>query len=145
MRCLAIDPGPNESAFVLYDGQRIIDHGHVGNEYLRRRLRQKGFGTEPYTTVIEQISMGGMVAGAEIFETCFWSGRFAEASRPFERVKRTTVKRHLCGRTATGDKDVRRAILARVGGVPAGFAGHKFSALAVAITWLDQQVKAATA
>lgn len=145
-RVLAIDPGPKDSAFVLFD-ERILDHGHWGNEQLLRRLRAREFGTEPYVTAIEQISMGGMVAGVEIFDTCFWAGRFAQASRPFALVKRTTVKRHLCGKTNVNDKAVRAALFARFGGFPEGFTGHKFSALAVAVTWADQQqgIPAATA
>jgi hypothetical protein len=143
MNVLAIDPGPTESAFVLYDGERILDHGHWSNMALRNRLKQRNFGLG-YMTVIEQVSMGGMIAGAEIFETCFWSGRFAEASRPFDRVKRTTVKRHLCGKTNSNDRAVREALTVRFGGgFPAGFTGHRFAALAVAVTWMDQQLKEA--
>ncbi len=142
MRVLAIDPGPTESAFVLYDGQRILDHGHWGNVALLNRLRERRFGEPGYITVLEQISAMGMAVGAEVFETCFWSGRFAQASRPFERVKRTTVKRHLCGKTNVNDKAVRAALLARFGGFPSGFVSHRFAALAVAVTWMDQQVKA---
>lgn len=140
MRCLAIDPGPGESAFVLFDGHRILEHGHVINDALLARLRQKNFGTEPYVTVIEQIEGFGLPAGADLFETCWWSGRFAQASRPFDRMKRKTVKRHLCGKTNTKDKDVRAALMARFGGgFPLGFSGHRFAALAVAVTWCDLQ------
>lgn len=139
MRVLGIDPGNKDSAFVLFDGERILDHGHWENEALLRRLRARTFGTEPYVTAIEQIAMGGMIAGVEIFDTCFWSGRFAQASRPFDLVKRTTVKRHLCGKTNVNDKAVRAALFERFGGFPQGFTGHKFSALGVAVTWWDQQ------
>lgn len=141
MNVLAIDPGPTESAFVLYDGERILDHGHWGNVALLNRLRERRFGIE-YTTVIEQIAAMGMAVGAEVFETCFWSGRFAQASRPFDRVKRTAVKRHLCGKTNVNDKAVRAALTARFGGFPSGFVSHRYAALAVAVTWMDQQTKA---
>lgn len=138
MNVLAIDPGPVESAFVLYDGARILDHGHVSNIALLNRLKQRSFGDD-YLTVIEQIEGMGIQAGASIFETCFWSGRFAQASRPFDRLKRKAIKRHLCGRVNAKDHDVRASLIARFGGFPAGFTGHRFAALAVAVTWMDQQ------
>lgn len=138
MIVLAIDPGNKDSAFVLFDG-RVLDHGHWSNDALLRRLRQRTFSTEPYVTAIEQMASFGMTVGAEVLDTCFWSGRFAQASRPFELIKRTTVKRHLCGKTNTKDKDVRAALYARFGGFPAGFSSHRFSALAVAVTWWDRQ------
>ena len=137
---LAIDPGPTQSAFVLFDGARVVDHGHCDNPVLLKRLCERTFGAEPYVTVIEQIESFGMPAGGELFETCFWSGRFAQASRPFDRVTRKVVKRHLCGTLKSNDADVRSALLKRFG-VPAKFNGHKFSALAVAVTWCDQRAK----
>lgn len=137
-RVLGIDPGPDMSAFVLFDGERMLEHGHVGNEFLLKRLRQKSFGSD-YLTVIEQIQAMGQVVGAEVFETAFWSGRFAQASRPFERLKRTAVKRHLCGKTASNDIDVRAALKKRFGGFPEGFSSHRYAALGVAVTWWDQQ------
>lgn len=144
MNVLAIDPGPTESAFVLYNGQRILDHGHWGNVALLKRLRERRFG-EDYITVIEQMQGMGQSIGSEVLETVFWSGRFAQASRPFERVKRTAVKRHLCGKTNVNDKAVRAALAARFGGFPSGFVSHRFAALAVAVTWMDQQEKAGAA
>ena len=144
-RCLAIDPGPKDSAFVLYDGVRILDHGHWGNVALLNRLRQREFGAE-YMTVIEQIEGFGLPVGKETFETVFWSGRFAQASRPFARLGRKAVKRHLCGRTTTKDADVRKALADRFGGgFPAGFSSHRYAALAVAVTWTDLQQKEAGA
>lgn len=138
MRCLAIDPGPALSAFVLFDGARVVDHGYLQNVSLLNRLKQRTFGDE-YVTVIEQIEGMGLPVGSETFETCFWSGRFAQASRPFDRVKRKVVKRHLCGRVTAKDADVRDALFKRFGGFPAGFTSHRFSALGVAVTWWDQR------
>lgn len=140
MNVLAIDPGSTSSAWVLYDGARILDHGYLRNDYLLARLRQRTFGVE-YVTVIEQVEGFGLPAGAELFETVFWSGRFAQASRPFDRVKRKVVKRHLCGRTNVKDADVRAALTTRFGGAfPVNFVSHRYAALAVAVTWCDQQV-----
>lgn len=138
MRVLAIDPGPTSSAFVVYDG-RILEHDELANDALLARLIERNFGTE-YVTVIEQIEGFGLPVGRELFETVWWSGRFAQASRPFERMPRKVVKRHLCGRINTKDRDVRLALATRFGGgFPKGFVSHRFAALAVAVTWIDKQ------
>lgn len=145
MIALAIDPGPVSSAFVLFDGRRVVDHGQLKNE---EPLAQ------PYTTVIEQIESMGMAVGAEVFETVFWSGRFAQASRPFDRVTRRAVKLHLCGSMRAKDQHIRQALIDRFGGkaeavgtkkAPGpvfGISSHRWAALAVAVTWCDHQAAA---
>jgi len=140
---LGIDPGPKDSAFVLFDGKRLLDHGHVENEILLHRMQDREFGDPsvhaPYLTVIEQIQSYGNVVGADILETVFWSGQFAHASPPYARIKRPTIKRHLCKKATAKDFDVRVALMNRFGGgFPVTFTGHKFAALAVAVTWFDQ-------
>lgn len=149
MRCLAIDPGPTQSAFVLYEPMRVLEHGHVDNDALLERLKQKTFGAAEYVTVIEQIEAMGMSVGASVFETVFWSGRFAQASRPFDRVPRRAVKLHLCGSMRAKDANIRQALIDRFGGDGAigrkaakgplyGLGSHRWAALAVAVTWTDQ-------
>lgn len=138
MTVLAIDPGPEQSAFVVFDGARILDHGHWSNLALLNRLKQRTFGPA-YVTVIEQVEGMGQIVGKAVFETAFWSGRFAQASRPFERLPRAKAKLHLTGRRNTKDSDIRQALLKRFGGFPAGFTSHRYAALAVAVTWFDQQ------
>ena len=71
---------------MLFDGRRVVDHGQLKNEELLQQLRQRLFGTQPYTTVIEQIESMGMAVGAEVFETVFWSGRFAQTA-PCSRAR----------------------------------------------------------
>jgi len=99
--------------------------------------------------VIEQIAAMGMAVGAEVFETCFWSGRFAEAwGGSFERLKRHEIKMHLCGNMRAKDANIRVALMDRFGGSQSvgkkktpgplyGIAGDQWSALAVAVTWFD--------
>ena len=136
---LGLDPGPKDSAFVLFDGKRVLEHGHIDNEVLLERLIARRFEKPAYLTVIEQIQNYGAVVGADVLETVFWSGRFAQAAEPFDRIKRPTIKRHLCKSVKAKDFDVRVALMNRFGG---GFAitfkGHQFAALAVAVTWWDQ-------
>lgn len=148
MRVLAIDPGPKDSAFVLFDGTRVIDQGHLFNTPLLERLIARLFGAPPYVTVIEQIEAMGMSVGASVFETVFWSGRFAQASRPFDRVTRRAVKLHLCGSMRAKDPNIRQSLIDRFGGPTAvgtkaargplyGVSQHRWAALAVAVTWFD--------
>lgn len=148
---LAIDPGTTRSAWVLRD-----QHGMYGriepNEQVLERCRW--FATVADTVpeaatdvVIEKVESFGMAVGAEVFETVFWSGRFAEAARPLpvHRIGRRDVKLHLCGQTRAKDPNVRQALVDRFGGPLAtrkggalyGVKGDIWAALAVAVTWAD--------
>lgn len=143
----AIDPGPEFSAFVTYNGLRPVEFGKVPNDEL---IDQLIGGTGQL--VIEQIAAMGMAVGAEVFETCYWSGRFAQAwEGDVDRVKRHAVKMHLCGNMRAKDANIRQAIIDRYGTKDAaigkkktpgplyGMSGDCWSALAVAITWHETQ------
>lgn len=140
-RCiLGIDPGPKESAFVLFDGVRTLDSGHVENEHLLDFL-QKGKFSREYFVVIEQAESFGSLttkAAKQILETVFWSGRFAQAAELFDLLPRKKIKKHLFGTIIGGDPEIRQALMQRFGGgFPITFTGHKFAALAVAVTYWD--------
>ena len=154
---LAIDPGSEESAWLVYNPvtARVGIFAKHPNEELLEMLRA-GVGPSVGAVVIEWTAPRGMPASAELFETLWWAGRFAEASRPVlvERVKRGSVKRHLCGTTAATDANVRAALIDRFGGIGGkriaiglkaspgplyGIAKDVWSALAVAVTYADQQ------
>lgn len=106
------------------------------------------------TVVIEGIESFGMAVGKEVFETVFWSGRFAEKAGVFHRVFRKQVKLHLCGSMKAKDPNIRQALIDRFGGVEGkakaigkkaepgplyGIKSHIWSALAVAVTYSDRQ------
>lgn len=148
MKVLAIDPGSEQSAFVLFDGVRVLDHGITDNAELLDRITQRLFGGPGYITVIEQIESFGMAVGRSTFETVFWSGRFAQAAGDFDRLPRSTIKLHLCQLKRAKDANIRQALIDRFGGELAkgtkknpgpihGVTSHKLSALAVAVTWWD--------
>lgn len=145
---LAIDPGPEHSAFVTYDGRRPLAFAKIENSELLRRIRDTEL--DGQALVIEQIAAMGMAVGAEVFETVFWSGRFAQAwCGEFDRVKRHAVKMHLCGNMRAKDGNIRQAIIDKFGGKERGIglkktpgplygmSGDCWSALAVAITWWE--------
>lgn len=158
---LALDPGPTRTAWLLLvpagAGGHSLEprrHGILPNRDLLERLREGSPELSAYyppaVTVIEKVEGFGMAVGAEVFETVWWSGRFAEASRrmPVERLTRKAVKLHLCGSMRAKDPNIRQALIDRYGGADAigrkaspgplyGVAGDVWSALAVAVTWAD--------
>ena len=153
MRIIAIDPGPEESAYVMFDTSKglIEDKGKVSNDALLARL-QGDLGGMTTRCVIEQIASYGMAVGKDIFETCVWTGRFMQAFGPqrCDRIPRLAVKVNLCRSAKANDGNIRQAIIDRFGpgkekaigkksapGPLFGVAGDIWSALAVAITWTE--------
>lgn len=136
---LAIDPGPTESAWVLYDThiQAMIRWGKDPN-WMRTGLI--GWGKDPNwmltgligsgfheRVAIEMIASFGMPVGAEVFQTCLLIGRLAQewqfhcpdANPNCEEpdfITRVEVKKHLCYRTAgVNDAVIRQALIDRFG------------------------------
>lgn len=147
---LAIDPGTVQSAWVLYDAEDgILSKGIEENRFLLGALRE-GLGTIGAVAVIEQVASYGMAVGAEVFETVFWSGKFAEAlyPTPVHRITRKAVTLALCHSARAKDSNVRQALIDRFGGPLAvgrkaspgalyGISRDLWAALAVAVVWSD--------
>ena len=151
MKVLAIDPGPVQSAWVLYDGRAVIAHGLEDNGKVKlfvRHIKVAGW----LTVVIEQIASYGMAVGAEVFETCVWTGMFMEAASEnaqVQRMPRRDVKLHLCHSAKAKDSNIRQALIDRFGGKDAaigrkadpgplfGVKADEWQALALAVTWFD--------
>lgn len=171
MTVLAIDPGYEQSAWVLFDGTRVVAHAIESNDDFYKRLRPTGLGTiciisegkawHPTAYVLEQIESFGMAVGKEVFETVFWTGRFFEAAcankdggAGVHRMPRRAVKVHLCQSARAQDSNVRVALLDQFGGreralgkkkTPGplfGIKSHEWSALAIAVTFHDQHMLA---
>lgn len=150
-RLLAIDPGTRQSAWIALDlnSRRPLGFGIEPNEELLGRLRRGATAFD--LVVIEKVESFGMAVGAEVFETVFWSGRFAEAVMPvpFERIGRKAVKLAVCGDPRAKDPNVRQALIDRYGGdtlavgrkaAPGplyGISRDVWAALAVGVAWLD--------
>lgn len=149
MRILAIDPGPELSAFILMDGSRIMNRGQIVNTSMRYNLA--GVWRDARTTLaVEMIASYGMPVGREVFETCVWIGRFVERwEGSAEYVYRKDVKMHLCGSMKAKDANIRQALIDRFGGKEKaigtkkspgplyGIKGDEWAALAVAVTYAD--------
>lgn len=146
---LAIDPGYEVSAYIRYDGARIIDHGIEANAGLLERLSRE---PDAYVT-LEAIESYGMAVGREVFETVFWTGRLFEAATrrgaDVSRLPRKAIKIHLCGTARATDSNLRVALCDRFGGSErakgtkkaAGplfqIKSHEWAALALSVTWWD--------
>ncbi len=151
VKLLAIDPGTFESAWVLFDGAKVLAHGIESNVTVMGRLREHA-GCPVW---IEMVACYGMAVGSEVFETCVWIGRFWETANlngsSFNRVTRIQVKLHLCHSAQAKDTNIRRAILDRFGGTAAalgnkkqpgpiyGLVKHEWAAMAVALYGGDSQ------
>lgn len=151
MIVLAIDPGYRESAFLQWDETGIVSHGIESNEQLLGELMASK--TQAVLVLEEmQLFSSNYGIGREIFDSVFWSGRFAQAWAPrsFDRLLRSRVRAHL-GASKGGDAAVRAALIDRFGpyrevaigtskqkGPLYGIKSHEWSALAIAITYWDQ-------
>ena len=148
MSVLAIDPGTEHSAWVVLDDDGLpIEHARMANVDLLGLLRR---GWPGDAVVIERLEGYGMAyVKDETWETAFWAGRFMEAASPLpvHWLKRTAVKLHLLGNRRGKDSDVLAALVERFGpkgtraapGPLYGVAGDIWAAVAVGVTWLDQQ------
>ncbi len=77
---LAIDPGPVESGYVLWNGKKILDMGKITNG---KMINVIYVADDPTLDVVavEMVASYGMAVGATVFETCVWIGRFVEATQ----------------------------------------------------------------
>ncbi len=152
MTVLAIDPGPTESAFVICDETNVEHFAKVPNFQLSAEVKAFCNLREDPKIVIEMIASYGMPVGAEVFETCVWIGRFIEVCGDSYvcRLTRNAIKNHLCHSSKAKDANIRQALIDRFGGSTAigtkkaqgplyGVSGDVWAALAVAVTWMDQQ------
>jgi hypothetical protein len=142
---LAIDPGTTRSAWLRFEGDRPQGFGITANDVLVRALRTGGL---PDVVVIEKVESYGMAVGAEVFDTVWWAGRFAEAASrvPVVMLPRRAVKLALCGDSRAKDANIRQALIDRFGGSAAvgrkaapgplyGISRDVWSALAIAVTY----------
>lgn len=147
MNILAIDPGCHDSAWILFEAktENVLHYGFEPNEIILESIVKDKLGSD--LMAIESIEGFGMTAGQELFDTCFWSGRFCQAyGVKFQRIGRKAIKLHLCGVTSAKDKDIRESLIYRYGapgvkkapGRLYGISGHCWSALAVAVFASDK-------
>lgn len=135
-RIFAIDPGKDESGWVVYehgDPGVVMDCDVTRNWELRASMRNGNTphpwdqalkpdpdpcirGSLPNVGVIEEIRSYRMRVGADIFTTCEWIGRFDEAWQSVTgesicRLGRKDLCTHICGTARANDADVRGALI----------------------------------
>lgn len=153
MIVLAVDPGNAESAWVLYDGKRVLAKGYDENHDAIRLALQASAGAK-VRPAIEMIASYGMPVGKEVFETCVWIGRFIEqlertTESTVRLVYRAEVKMHLCHSMKAKDGNIRQALIDKLGapgtkkapGATYGVSGDAWAALGVAVTAWETPTK----
>lgn len=127
MKVLAIDPGNELSAYVIWDGEIILAKGKVSNYEVLDVIESYAYDAERYEgdshVVIEMVASYGMAVGQTVFDTCVWIGRFQEQAISFMGntntktylVFRKDVKLYWCGQTRAKDSNIIQAIKDRYG------------------------------
>lgn len=156
---LAIDPGPEKSGIVFYDGKYTDTSvmnpcSDIKNEDILKLDVTHEF--KPDIILMEMISSYGMAVGASTFETCVWIGRFTQhfGADKTELIYRRDIRLHLCDTARAKDANIRQAIIDRFpatggGKLPQvgikkqpgplfGMSSHAWSALAIGITYFEQ-------
>jgi hypothetical protein len=149
MIVIGIDPGPEKSAWCVFDGTKVVDSGivlsHLIDQIIPRETLHK------YLVAVEHVQCFGLAVGREVFETAYWIGYYRrvceEARIRFARVYRSEIKLHFCQSMRAKDANIRQALVDRFGGKgtkasPGFFFGFKadmWSAAAIAIYAWDKE------
>lgn len=151
---LAIDPGDQLSAFVVYDGKRPVDHGKLGNEELIDRLYAAHVNDSVRCShlAIEMAESFGAKVWNQVFLATLWAGRFVEAfGGPYTLMSRQKTKLYVTGNPRAKDAQVRACLIDRYGGkdvalgtkaapgVLRGLTADRWAALALAVAYSEGQ------
>ncbi len=155
LNVLAIDPGPEQSAWVHLRSGAPVAFGKENNHIVRKVCEDAQ--TWAQGVAIEMIASYGMAVGAEVFATCRWIGRFQESlvrcnirEEEITLLGRLAIKTHLCHSAKANDSNIRQALIDRFGPGKEKAIGCKkepgplyhikadvWAALAVAVTYWD--------
>lgn len=149
---LGIDPGPEQSAFCLWDGEIVRFSGMESNFSISDNLLKLSEGA---VVACEHLQCFGMAVGTTTFETAYWVGDFRSTCRAagtrFVRAFRSEVKMHHCKSMRAKDANIRQALIDRFG--PPGTKkqpgviyalknDHLRSAFAIAVMMFDREAAA---
>lgn len=165
MRILAIDPGYEKSAMMVYDTAERrplwFDIQQNVDAIITAMLSYSWYDKTPIERLaVEMVASYGMAVGKEVFETVYWIGRFCQAWSAHHgmgtvaRIYRKDVKMHLCHSMRATDANIRAALIDRFGPGKEKAVGTKYApgplygikkdlwaALAVAVTYADTRGK----
>lgn len=157
---LAIDPGPETSTYLVWDGKQILEKGTVRNLELMAFLdfddTSHTFQTKSIIYIaIEMVESWGMPMGNDTIETAYWVGIFGRTIglRLFRRFTSSDIRLHLCGTKKAKPSNLKTAIINRVDpmrkfgkyakgtkknpGPFFGVADHDWAALGLAVTYWE--------
>lgn len=152
-----IDPGTRESGLAVIDTESLtpliavkIDNMEI-TATLAKTMTEHGITPDEIEIAMEAVTSYGRPVGRETFDTCTWMGRFDEQLKKLtgrypERVYRIEERKVLCGSGKATDKDIRRALIDRIGepgtkkrpGPTYGIYRDAWSAVAVAVTHIEK-------
>lgn len=153
---MGIDPGPTQSAFCLFDGEKVWNPSIVANDVLISMIPFPTHADPNVIVAVEHLQCFGLAVGAEVFETAYWIGEIRRACRyrevSFVKILRSEVKMHLCHSMKAKDANIRQALIDKFGGREKaigkkkspgplhGVYGDIWSALAIAITTFETKL-----
>lgn len=154
MIVLAIDPGNEESAYLVFDTQSdiITEFGKVSNEDLINLIDDYENSISYF--IIEGIVSYGMPVGKTVLHTKFFVGRlyqlalkYVEADSIFI-VSRKEVMLHHCGSVKGKDANLRQALIDKYGepgtkkkpGFTYGISKDMWSALGIATYFVENKL-----
>lgn len=118
MTVIAVDPGPKQTAIVVWDGVEVLYKEILENEVALLAVHDLGTDYGPDTLVaVEMIASYGMAVGRDVFETCVFIGRILERTGfcNAKRVYRQPVKLWHCNSAKAKDSNVRQALIDKYG------------------------------
>lgn len=160
MKILCIDPGTEESGFVILDSvSKTVESScsNSRNEHLINMIKIWNCNCDKLA--IEGMNGSyGTAVGSDVIQTLIWTGRFIQAFGPHKShiVYRSDVKKYLADNNKANDAAIRQALIDRYpktgGGKIAqigikskpgplyGIANHAWAALAVGHTYIDTRI-----
>lgn len=165
MKILALDPGPVQSAWVVYDveADTPLAWGQERNENVLTKLIEPGlFGAERglqgtiSLLAVEYPHPRGQPLYYQLVDTIFWIGRFVQAwGKGWRAIDRKDVKMRVCGSSSAKDSNIRCGLIAKFNrgslgggkepvigtskqpGPLFGFSGDMWAALGIAVTFTE--------
>lgn len=155
MNILAIDPGPERSAWLVWnpEGEQIIACGEEPSLAVCEHVREAAFRGTP--VAVEAVTCYGGPVGAETYDTCYWIGEIRRICRGATHealiVPYRDISRNLCKIAGAKEAQISAALKERfskatlapvygmrskaelVAGEGEGKNGHMRSALALAV------------
>jgi hypothetical protein len=144
----AVDPGPDRSGWCVYDSDDGVVY--LSGVDLNANVLILMESYDYCDLAVEMIASYGMAVGKSVFNTCVWVGRFGQhwahvTGKTPRLVYRSEVKKHLCRTMRAKDKDIRAALIAKLGeGKTKGVKSHAWAALGVAVTAAETEAPCLT-